>query len=108
MANISIVSHLLHEATNALQSSRDMWTYEHIVEEIQSQTKAQFSDAQDGLRQMGRNWQRLADLIAWINKEGDAKIIEDNNSKGRKLDEHIIAAENPLELFRFVYGHFAK
>jgi hypothetical protein len=108
VTNISIASDLLHEATNALQSSRDMWTYEHIVEEIDSQTKAQFSDTQDDLRQIGRNWQRLADLIAWIYKEGDAKIIEDNNSKGRKLDEHIIAAENPLELFRFVYGHLGK
>ncbi|MDQ7035684.1 MAG: hypothetical protein Q9P01_12870 [Anaerolineae bacterium] len=105
--NISIASHLLQQATEALLSSREMWTYNNIVDEISSQTQALFSDTQDNLRQMGRNWQRLADLIIWIYKAGDSKIIEDNNSKGRKLDEHVIAAENPLELFRFVYGQFA-
>jgi hypothetical protein len=106
--NITIASNVLHQAANALQSSREMWTYAHIVDEISSQTQAQFSDPQNDLRQIGRNWQRLADLIVWIYKTGDPTVIEDNNSKGHKLDEHIIAAENPLELFRFIYGFVAK
>ena len=105
--NITIAANLLNQAANALQSSREMWTYQHIADEISSQTQAQFSDAPNDIRQMGRNWQRLADLLVWMFKEGDTKIIEDNNSRGRKLDEHIVAAENPLELFRFVYGSFA-
>jgi hypothetical protein len=108
IANIAITSHLLHQATSAFPSSRDIWTYKDIVDEIESQRKAQFTENVDEIRQMGRNLQRLADLVIWIYEHGDIKIIEDNNNQGRKLDEHSIAAVNPLELFRFVYGGFAK
>lgn len=106
--NISIASSLLDEATNARPSSRDMWTNDALVDEIDSQTATLIGDGAKQLQQMGRNWQRLADLVIHITKSGDAKIIEANNSRGRKLDKLESAPENTLELLRFIYGHFSQ
>lgn len=106
--NFSIASTLLEEATNARPSSRNMWTNETLVDEINSQTATLIGEGAKQLHQMGRNWQRLADLVIHITKSGDAKIIEANNSRGRKLDKLETAPENELELLRFIYGHFAQ
>jgi len=104
--NISTTSNLLHQATNARPSSKDMWSFEALKDEIESQTQAQFPEVQAELSQVGRNWQRLADLITEIYKNSDARVIEENNSKGKRLEKHLIEPESPLELFRFIYGHF--
>lgn len=105
---IGLASELLHQAANARPSSRDMWTYTAIVDEIDSQTSALLDDHTDDLRQMGRNWQRLADLIIYIYKNSNTKIIEAGNARGKRLDILEAQPENALELFRFIYGHFGK
>jgi hypothetical protein len=106
--HISIASELLHQAANAQPTSRDMWTYSSLVDEIDSQTSGLLDDHSDELRQMGRNWQRLADLIAYIYKNSDTKVIEASNARGKRLDILEAQPENVLELFRFIYGHFGQ
>jgi hypothetical protein len=105
--NITLASDILHQAANAQASSRNTFPYSALIDEIESQTKALIQDHSDELRQMGRNWQRLADLINYIYKNGDTKVIEASNAKGKKLDDLEDEPENVLELFRFIYGHFA-
>lgn len=107
LINITIASSILHEATGIRPGNREMWTASALFEEIESQTATLFGDTGSQKQQMGRNWQRLADLIIHIAKQGDPKIIEANNSKGRKLEKLQTAPENTLELFRFIYGYFA-
>jgi len=107
LINITIASSILHEATNARPGGREMWTGAAIFDEVESQVSTLFGDTASQMQQMGRNWQRLADLIIHISKQGDTKIIESNNAKGRKLEKLQTAPENVLELFRFIYGYFA-
>ena len=85
-----------------------MWTAANVAEEISSLTKALLGDNGEMLKQMGRDWQRLADLIIHINKVSDTKIIEASHPKGRRLDRLELEPENPLEMFRFVYGYFGS
>ncbi|MGJ3237973.1 MAG: hypothetical protein ACFE0Q_04645 [Anaerolineae bacterium] len=106
--NITIASTVLHEATNALSNVRDMWTIQALIGEIDSQTATLVGASAKGLHQMGRNWQRLADLVLYIIDKGDTSVIEANNSHGRKLEKLETAPTNALDLLRFVYGYFAK
>lgn len=108
LINITIASSVLDEAINSRPSSRDMWTHSALIDEIKSQASTLIGDYSNDLRQMGRNWQRLADLIIYISKNSDAKIIESNSSKGRKLDQLESTPESVLELFRAIYGHFSE
>jgi hypothetical protein len=104
--NITIASSLLNEAANSRATGRDMWTAASVADEIASQTKALIGDNSEMLKQMGRDWQRLADLIVHINKVSDTKVIEVQHPKGRRLDRLELEPESPLEMFRFVYGYF--
>lgn len=103
---IALASELLHQAANAQASSRNVFSYQEITDELSNQTDALLQDSSDELRHMGRNWQRLADLIDHIYKTGDSKVIEASDSRGKKLDILEVEPENVLELFRFIYGHF--
>ncbi|MGB7337841.1 MAG: hypothetical protein WBC91_03030 [Phototrophicaceae bacterium] len=105
---IAIASTLLDVATNARPSSRDLWTTEALVDEIQSQTATLVGEGAKNLQQMGRNWQRLSDLVTHITQTGNAKVIEVNNSTGRKLEKLESAPQNTLELMRSIYGYFAQ
>jgi hypothetical protein len=106
--NLTITSNLLHQAINARPTGRDMWTSAAILAEIESQMAGLAAIDRDEMRQMGRNWQRLADLLVWIYKNSDTKVIDAGHAKGRRLDKHEIAPESPLELLRFVYGFLAQ
>jgi hypothetical protein len=105
---IGIASELLQQAANDQASNRKMWTNAAIMDEIDSQTAALLEEHSEGLRQMGRNWQRLADLIVHIYKNNDTKIIEAGNARGKKLDIMEAEPKGVLDLFRFIYGHFGK
>jgi hypothetical protein len=104
--NITIASTLLNEAAKTGTNVRDLWTASGVAEEVASQTKALFGDNSNMLKQMGRDLQRLEDLIVHINKTSDTKVIEANHPKGRRLDRLELEPESPLELFRFIYGYF--
>lgn len=106
MFDISVASGVLYQASKVQSSRRDRWAYQSIVDELNSQTRALVGTHQDALRRMGRNWQRLADLIVYLNQNSDAKVFEPNNSRGRRLDKLEIQPKNTLELFRFLYGFF--
>lgn len=106
--NISLASMILHEATQARATTRDKWSHSEIVAEIESQTGALIGDHEERLRQMGRNWQRLADLITYIASSSDSDVIKADNAQGRRLESLQIAPENVLDLFRFIYGYFDR
>ncbi|MEM9954918.1 MAG: hypothetical protein AAF846_25145 [Chloroflexota bacterium] len=106
--NIAITSELLDMATKAFPNSRNMWTTKMLADEIKSQVASLTGDASKNVTQTGRDWQRLADLIIHIAETGDAKIIEVNHSRGRKLEKLETAPENALELMRAIYGSFAE
>ncbi|GAB5492371.1 MAG: hypothetical protein Phog2KO_25860 [Phototrophicaceae bacterium] len=108
LINITIASSVLNEAINARPSSRNMWTHDALVDEVKSQVSTLIGKDTNDLRQMGRSWQRLADLIIYISKNGDTKVIESRNAKGRKLDKLEREPESVLELMRFVYGYFSE
>jgi hypothetical protein len=105
--NVTIASNLLHQAINARPTGRDIWTAAAIFAEIDSQMAGVAEPGRDDMRQMGRDWQRLADLLIWMYKNSEPKVIEAGNSRGRKLDKHEIAPANPLELLRFYYGYLS-
>ncbi len=107
LINVTIARSLLFEATKTRPGNRNMWTNDALVDEIKSQTSTLIGEGAKQLQQMGRNWQRLSDLIIHITKAGDTKIIEANHSRGRKLEKLETVPENVLEFFRAIYGHFS-
>lgn len=102
-----IVANLLEEAISARADTRNQWSYVAVVDEIESLSGALLGDHRVALRQMGRNWQRLSDLVYHIANEGNKNIIEPDNRQGRRLDNHETEPQSALEFFRFVYGYFS-
>jgi uncharacterized ubiquitin-like protein YukD len=108
IAHVNIASVLIHQAVTARPNSRDQWTFAMIADEMGSQTKALVGNHRDELRQMGRNWQRLQDLIIKIHADSDVKVIEQNHNLGRKLDIQDAVPKDVMQLFRFTYGFFVN
>lgn len=106
MHRMEVASNLIHQATTARPTSRDQWSNALLTDDIESQTQALLGDNRNALRQMGRNWQRLTDLILKIHKESDTKVIEQANPIGRKLDIQDAVPKDSMQFFRFVYGFF--
>lgn len=107
LINVTITSSLISDATNADFSKRHIWVQSALIDEVKSQTSTLMGNNTNTLRQMGRNWQRLADLIIHIVDSGDNKIVEDNDPKGRgpKLDKLETTPNNVLEFFRALGGY---
>ena len=103
---VGIASNVIHQATNARPTSRDQWTAQAIISEIESQRAALLGDTRNMMRQIGRSWQRLADLIIKINQDSDTKVIDRQNNLGRKLDIQDAVPKDPIQFFRFIYGFF--
>lgn len=110
LVNITIASSLISGAPNADFSSRHIWVQSALVDEVKSQTGTLMGDNTNTLRQMGRNWQRLADLIIYIVDHGDTKIIAetDPKGKGRRLDKLEATPDNVLEFLRAMGGYFSE
>lgn len=108
IGTVAAASNLLHQATTARPTNRQMWSQALIADELRSQSLTYGGSAdQQALRQLGRNWQRLADLILHISEYSDTKVIEAENRRGQRLDRHEAQPADPLQLYRFVYGYFA-
>jgi hypothetical protein len=96
---------ILHAATTSRPTSRHVWTGEAIADEINSRVQSLPGSGLDTLlKQTGRDWQRLADLIAHIVETSDTDVIQSDNSTGRKLDKQAVQPQSPLALLRFMYG----
>jgi len=107
VVNITIASNVMHQATIASPTSRSLWSYADLADELDSLCQTlPAAGVRDAIRQLGRDWQRLADLISHIHKESDPHIIEPNNKQGLRLEEHEERPEDVLQWFRFVYGFF--
>jgi len=50
--------------------------------------------------------QRIAELSLAICEKADPRVLQDDNSEGRKLEQMRQRPENALELYRFVRGYF--
>lgn len=108
LVHAKIASSLLGDATNVSNVKREIWAYLALVDEAKSQISTLIGDNTNTLRQMGRNWQRLADLIFHITKNSDTEIIEPDSVKGRRLDNLETTPDSALDLFRAIYGNFSE
>lgn len=108
LTNITLASTVLQHATQARPSNRQMWPQAAIADELASLKNSLVEpSARDAARQLGRDWQRLADLIVYITDKSDTKVIENGNNLGNRLQRHEVQPSDPLQMYRFIYGYFA-
>lgn len=102
-----IADHILSSALSATVDRRNPWRYTQIADELRSLSQALPDAAQrDIVRQLGRDWQRVADLIWLIFDQGDPAVIDPNNRRGNQLARHEVEPATALEALRFYYGFF--
>lgn len=104
-ARVAAMKQILHAATTSRPTSRHVWTGAAIADEINSRVQSLPGIGLDDLlKQTGRDWQRLADLITHLVETSDTDVIKSDNRTGRRLDQHSIQPQSPLALLRFIYG----
>jgi hypothetical protein len=58
------------------------------------------------VKDLAADCQRIAELTLTICEKADSRVLQDDNSAGRKLEQMRQRPENALELYRFVRGYF--
>lgn len=103
-----ILNSLLRSAIRAFPPDKKMTL---SVEAIRGEMDSLWGDIPLGkqreiVRDLAIDFQRLAELTAYIAANSNAKALEDNNGGGRKLEENKQQPKDALELYRFVGGYF--
>jgi hypothetical protein len=60
----------------------------------------------DRVRDLAIDLQRVAQLVAYISENGDARVVQVNAAAGRKLDDGKTQPRSTLEFYRYLYGYF--
>ncbi len=60
------------------------------------------------IRDLAVDLQRIADLVGWIEANGDAKAYDDNNNLAKKIDSGKQRPRSALEFYRFIFAYYSR
>jgi hypothetical protein len=107
--HIGITADLLQAmAEQSDQQTVMRWEATDIAHELDNMLETFPNDEQDTLKVMGQQLQYLADLIQHIQLATDNNVLDEQYRAGKKLDTQSAEPKNVLEMYRFLYTHFAK
>lgn len=107
VTHMVIASHVLEAALTPQIDRRNPWSYALISDELRSLSLAlPDAAARDTVQQLGRDWQRAADLIWLFFNQGNIAVVDDRDKRGQQLARHEVEPKTSLELLRFYYGFF--
>lgn len=83
------------------------WNVTELRDEVESIVRVlPPTEASIALKRIAVDYQRIADMVVMIVRDGDPSVIDENSKLGKRMDSQNVQPRSTLEMMRFIYSYF--